>query len=154
MEKPLPAYKGDGPYAFISYSHIDERAVFDEIRWLQDQGINVWYEERANSSLSPMHRDALVPLYAELGRPDQALDRTRVLEMQTSMPQLDAIAETYLLLGRLDDALPWIMRAIDARLFLLDSLRSDPRFDSARTDSRWTTVVDYLEAQEVTDVQS
>jgi len=43
--QPFPAYHGDGPYIFVSYSHEDDAVVFQEIRWLQDQGINVWYDE-------------------------------------------------------------------------------------------------------------
>ena len=45
MEKPLPAYEGSGPFVFISYSHADDYLVYPEIRWLQDQGVNVWYDE-------------------------------------------------------------------------------------------------------------
>jgi hypothetical protein len=40
-DRPLPAYDGEEPYVFVSYSHADEEAVYSEIRWLQDQGINV-----------------------------------------------------------------------------------------------------------------
>lgn len=44
MEKPFPAYSGDKPYVFVCYSHTDEDQVYAEIRWLQHQGINVWYD--------------------------------------------------------------------------------------------------------------
>ena len=44
-DRPLPAYDGDNPYIFVSYSHEDEVVVFKEIRWFQDQGIDVWYDE-------------------------------------------------------------------------------------------------------------
>jgi len=44
LEKPFPAYSGDQPYVFVCYSHTDEDQVYAEIRWLQDQGINVWYD--------------------------------------------------------------------------------------------------------------
>ena len=44
-DKPLPAYEGDDPYVFVSYSHRDEALVNPEIRWLQDHGFNVWYDE-------------------------------------------------------------------------------------------------------------
>ena len=44
MVKPFPAYKGEEPYVFVSYSHADKDLVFAEIRWLQDQGFNVWYD--------------------------------------------------------------------------------------------------------------
>ena len=44
MDKPFPAYSGDDSYVFVSYSHLDEAVVFKEIRWLQDQGVNVYYD--------------------------------------------------------------------------------------------------------------
>ncbi|MEJ2534084.1 MAG: TIR domain-containing protein [Gammaproteobacteria bacterium] len=43
--KPHPAYEGDDPFVFVSYSHADENEVYPEIRWLQDQGIEVWFDE-------------------------------------------------------------------------------------------------------------
>ena len=45
MDKPLPTYKGDDSYVFVCYAHADQGVVKAEIRWLQDQGINVWYDE-------------------------------------------------------------------------------------------------------------
>ena len=45
MKKPFPAYQGDEPYVFVSYSHEDEAVVFKEIRLLQDHGVNVWYDD-------------------------------------------------------------------------------------------------------------
>lgn len=44
MKISLPVYKGNEPYVFVSYSHADEEVVFAEIRWLQEQGVNVWYD--------------------------------------------------------------------------------------------------------------
>ncbi len=45
MDRPFPAYKGDEPYIFVSYSHEDDGFVYPEIRWLKDQGFNIWYDE-------------------------------------------------------------------------------------------------------------
>lgn len=45
MDRPAPAYEGDQEYVFVSYSHADQEMVYPEIRWLQDQGVNVWYDE-------------------------------------------------------------------------------------------------------------
>ncbi len=45
MDKPFPAYDGDGPYVFVCYAHDDAQIVYPEIQWLRDQGINVWYDE-------------------------------------------------------------------------------------------------------------
>ncbi len=44
-ERPFPAYQGDDPYIFVSYSHNDAESVYRELAWLHDQGINVWYDE-------------------------------------------------------------------------------------------------------------
>ncbi len=44
-DRPLPAYDGEEPYVFVSYSHEDDDLVYPEIRWLQDHGFNVWYDE-------------------------------------------------------------------------------------------------------------
>jgi len=45
MTRPFPAYKGDEPYIFVSYSHSNSAAVFPELVWLKDQGFNIWYDE-------------------------------------------------------------------------------------------------------------
>ena len=45
VDKLVPAYKGDEPYIFVSYSHQDSSFVFPELTWLRDQGFNVWYDE-------------------------------------------------------------------------------------------------------------
>ncbi len=44
-ERPFPAYRGDEPYVFVSYSHDDADAVYPELRWLKQQGFNIWYDE-------------------------------------------------------------------------------------------------------------
>jgi TolB-like protein len=45
VDKPFPAYKGDEPYVFVSYSHRDSLIVFPEIIKIKAQGFNVWYDE-------------------------------------------------------------------------------------------------------------
>ncbi len=44
-ERPLPAYDGEGAYVFVTYAHEDADLVYPHIRWLQDQGFNVWWDE-------------------------------------------------------------------------------------------------------------
>jgi TolB-like protein len=44
-ERPFPAYQGGEPYIFVSYAHGDADVVYPELKWLNDQGINVWYDE-------------------------------------------------------------------------------------------------------------
>lgn len=45
MERPFPAYDGDEPYVFVCYSHDDAEVVYQELTWLRDHGINIWYDE-------------------------------------------------------------------------------------------------------------
>ncbi len=45
MEKPFPAYTGEEAYVFVCYAHEDSDDVYPEIRWLQDQGVNVWWDD-------------------------------------------------------------------------------------------------------------
>ena len=42
---PYPAYRGKGPYVFVSYAHADSDKVFAEIRRFNEAGFNVWYDE-------------------------------------------------------------------------------------------------------------
>ncbi len=42
---PYPAYRGRGPYVFISYAHDDQEKVFAEIKRFNEAGYNVWYDE-------------------------------------------------------------------------------------------------------------
>ena len=51
MEQPLSGYRGNGPYVFVCYAHEDTDAVYREIAWLNDYGVNVWYDE----GISPGH---------------------------------------------------------------------------------------------------
>ena len=57
MDKPHTAYQGEEPFVFISYSHADEPLVYPEIRWLQEQGFNIWYDE--GISAASRWRDAI-----------------------------------------------------------------------------------------------
>ena len=43
-EQPFPAYDGEEPYVFVSYSHADSSAVFNELTWLNGRGFNIWYD--------------------------------------------------------------------------------------------------------------
>lgn len=43
--QPLPAYRGDASYIFVSYAHADSYRVFPEILRFQDMGYNIWYDE-------------------------------------------------------------------------------------------------------------
>jgi class 3 adenylate cyclase len=45
MQAPVAAYQGSKPFVFVCYSHEDAGSVYQEISWLQDTGIMVWYDE-------------------------------------------------------------------------------------------------------------
>lgn len=45
MAEPLAAYKGGDPFVFVCYSHDDQAVVYPQLRWLQDQGVKLWYDE-------------------------------------------------------------------------------------------------------------
>jgi TIR domain len=45
MDRPFPAYKGDAPYIFVSYSHKDGSSVYSELTWINAQDVNIWYDE-------------------------------------------------------------------------------------------------------------
>ncbi|MDH3641652.1 MAG: toll/interleukin-1 receptor domain-containing protein [Gammaproteobacteria bacterium] len=42
---PVPAYHGSDPYVYVCYSHDDADNVLEEIRWLSQRGIKVWYDQ-------------------------------------------------------------------------------------------------------------
>src|SRR6056297_2151617 len=42
---PFPAYKGEQPYIFISYSHRDTKEIFTIIENWHSGGYNIWYDE-------------------------------------------------------------------------------------------------------------
>ncbi len=45
MKLPFQPYRGKDPYVFVSYAHEDAQPVYDEIAWLHDQGLNIWYDQ-------------------------------------------------------------------------------------------------------------
>ncbi len=44
-QRPFPAYKGEGPYIFVSYAHVDSDTVYPLLIALRERGINIWYDE-------------------------------------------------------------------------------------------------------------
>jgi len=45
LNQPLRAYKGNEPYVFVCYSHTDSDCVYSDMTELDNQGINLWYDE-------------------------------------------------------------------------------------------------------------
>jgi len=64
-EKPFRAYLGADPFAFVSYAHDDAAGVYPELKWLNEQGLNIWYDE----GISPGSRwsDAIAERIAACG---------------------------------------------------------------------------------------
>ena len=51
MDKPFSAYQGNDPYVFVCYDHDDAESVYREIAWLNNHGINLWYDEGISPGL-------------------------------------------------------------------------------------------------------
>jgi len=45
FQVPFKAYVGNEPFIFISYSHTDKLHVYPIIDYLNDMGLNIWYDE-------------------------------------------------------------------------------------------------------------
>jgi hypothetical protein len=45
VQKKIPAYEGTEPFIFISYSHKDRSIIYPQIKWLNNEDINLWYDE-------------------------------------------------------------------------------------------------------------
>lgn len=45
MSKPFAAYRGDDPYVFVCYAHKDSDRVYEDLVQLNENGINIWYDE-------------------------------------------------------------------------------------------------------------
>ena len=45
MNRPFSAYRGNGPYIFVSYSHADSSAVYEEMVRLHGAGFPIWFDE-------------------------------------------------------------------------------------------------------------
>ena len=45
LKTPFRAYKGDNPYIFVSYAHVDANRVFPEIVRFHNQGYDLWYDQ-------------------------------------------------------------------------------------------------------------
>ena len=48
---PLQAYRGDGPFAFVSYAHEDAERIFPLLELLTDAGLPVWFDEGINPGI-------------------------------------------------------------------------------------------------------
>jgi hypothetical protein len=88
VERPFPAYAGDAPYIFVSYSHDDAATVYPELSRLKDAGLNIWYDEgisdgfslNAAVSCQAHQRHKLERLCRYVARPPLALDRLSVTD--------------------------------------------------------------------------
>ncbi len=45
LKPPFHAYKGDDPYIFVSYAHVDAKRVFPELIRFHNQGYNIWFDQ-------------------------------------------------------------------------------------------------------------
>ncbi|HLP45083.1 MAG TPA: protein kinase [Candidatus Kapabacteria bacterium] len=42
---PFEAYKGNEPYIFVAYAHVDKEKVYSELEQLRNFGFRIWYDE-------------------------------------------------------------------------------------------------------------
>ena len=52
MDKPLPAYKGTDSYVFVCYAHKDASPVYADLIELDQNNINLWYDEGISAGTS------------------------------------------------------------------------------------------------------
>ncbi len=45
MQPPFTAYRGDGDYVFVCYSHGDISEVYEDLTTLHNRGLNIWFDE-------------------------------------------------------------------------------------------------------------
>ena len=45
IERPFSAYAGNESFIFVCYAHENADTVYPDLRWLHDQGVNIWYDE-------------------------------------------------------------------------------------------------------------
>ena len=45
IREPFESYVGHDPYIFISYAHRDKEKVYPCLEFLNNQNINIWYDE-------------------------------------------------------------------------------------------------------------
>ncbi len=41
---PFDAYKGEAPYIFVSYAHLNSDTVYAHITRLHNEGFRIWYD--------------------------------------------------------------------------------------------------------------
>jgi len=87
---------------------------------------------------------ALVQAYAKLGKRREAQKRLdQVIELSKNRPAKSSyfIAASYAELGEKDQALAWLQKAYDERNDFLLGIRSDPSFNSLRSDPRFAALL-------------
>jgi tetratricopeptide (TPR) repeat protein len=91
---------------------------------------------------------ALGRAYALAGRRDEALEILTYVTKPGSSPRwTQDIALIYFAFGDRDNGFKWLTKAVDQRQFLI-YLNVDPRFDSARDDRRFQSLVRRLRLPE------
>lgn len=99
---PFASYAGSDAFAFVSYAHRDADEVYAELSWLNESGINVWYDEglhggdRWNDELAKAIRASAVFLYFVTPRSVQSSHCLRELNfaMSAEIPILSVYLET------------------------------------------------------------
>jgi tetratricopeptide (TPR) repeat protein len=91
----------------------------------------------------PIYLAGLGHAYAVSGQREDALETIKELHKLSSQRYVPArgIAEIYIGLGDKEQAFAWLDRALEQRNGWLFHIKGNPRYDSLRSDSRYTTLV-------------
>ena len=91
---------------------------------------------------SPRIQGALGRIYARAGRKQEALEILAQLDALSKQRYISPfeVALIYFALGRKEEAFERLTRAYQDRCFELITIKVDPRFDSVRSDPRFTSL--------------
>jgi len=45
LNKPIAAYRGDEPFVFVCYAHLDAESVYSDLVEMDSNGVKIWYDE-------------------------------------------------------------------------------------------------------------
>ena len=92
---------------------------------------------------SPLNLATLAGIYATTGRRAQAEGALRRLEALSSKSYVCPyeIATVHAALGEHEEAIRWLEKGLADRSVCMPDLKTDPRFDALRSDSRFQEVL-------------
>ena len=123
---------------------------------MHQEAIHHFQEAERFSDQSPHTLGVLGYIYGQTGREAAAHEiLQRLMEIsKTRYVSAAIMAEVQTGLGRYDEAIRWLERAVDERTAALLTFRVDPRFDCLRADSRFQQMLETPHPQRILAVQT